>query len=79
MIPTPQKPKPVSPIVTRPMPQPKPQEPAAPTVVRIAECSDRYLIINVETGEDMEPDQVGFSYESSARDYAIRKGWEIQP
>ena len=44
---------------------------------RIVELADRYIIVDAETGEEIEPDQVGFSYQSSAKEYAEAQGWEI--
>lgn len=47
--------------------------------VYIMELADRYIIVNDETGEEIEPDQVGFSCYWAAKEYADLKDWEIIP
>ena len=38
---------------------------------------DRYILVDVESGEEMG-DDVGFSYESGAQDYARQMGWSLE-
>lgn len=45
--------------------------------VRVAELADRYILVDTETGEEVDGDGVGFSYESSAKEYAERQGYTI--
>jgi hypothetical protein len=46
--------------------------------VKIIETPDRYLVVDAETGLNVEEsDSVGFSYEESAIEWAKRSGFEI--
>lgn len=47
-----------------------------PIKVYIAELADRYLVLNAENGDNMD-DDIGFSSESWAREFATNQGFEI--
>jgi hypothetical protein len=46
--------------------------------VRIEEWSDRYMLIDVETGDDVCEDGAGFTYWHAAKEFAERNGYEIE-
>jgi len=45
--------------------------------VEIIELSDRYLVVDAETGENMEPDDTGFSSYDGARRWAERNDHDV--
>lgn len=46
-----------------------------PKTFRIQELSDRYLVIDAESGEEL-CERFGFCYASDAREWARNQGWE---
>lgn len=46
--------------------------------VEIIEMPDRYFVVDAETGENLEPDDTGFSDYHSARRWAERNGHDVQ-
>lgn len=51
-------------------------EPPERRQVRIAELSDRYLVLDMDTNENLG-DREGFGYWSSAKEWAEEQGFEV--
>lgn len=43
----------------------------------VVELSDRYLVLDIETRENLDGDSIGFVYADSAKEWAERQGHEV--